>query len=146
MLRSLTLSLIAFLACSSLVFAEKKAVNPPEIPPSKSPFSTGILSGDTLYISGQIGTDPKTNKIPDSFDDEAKLCLEKIGYVLKAGGFTFADVVSVQVFLTDTDLFPRMNAIYATYFPEPRPARATVGVNKLVVAGAHIEIAVTARH
>jgi len=52
--------------------------------------------------------------------------------------------VSVQVYLTDMDLFPRMNQVYTTYFKEPRPTRTTVGVAKLV-GGAHIEITVTAR-
>ena len=56
----------------------------------------------------------------------------------------YQDVVAVQVYLTDMDLFPRMNAVYTTYFKEPRPARTTVGVARLA-GGAHIEITVTAR-
>ena len=56
----------------------------------------------------------------------------------------FGDAVAVQVYLTDMELFPRMNAIYTTYFKEPRPARTTVGVAKLV-GTAKIEITVTAR-
>ena len=56
----------------------------------------------------------------------------------------YQDVVAVQVYLTDMDLFPRMNAVYTTYFKEPRPARTTVGVARLA-GGAHIEITVTAK-
>ena len=58
---------------------------------------------------------------------------------------SYKDVVSVQVYLTDMELFPRMNAVYTTFFPEPRPARTTVGVTKLAAPAAHIEITVTAR-
>jgi 2-iminobutanoate/2-iminopropanoate deaminase len=54
-------------------------------------------------------------------------------------------VVSVQVYLTDMDLFPRMNAVYVTFFPDPRPSRTTVGVTKLAAPAAHIEITVTAK-
>lgn len=54
-------------------------------------------------------------------------------------------VVSAQVYLTDMDLFPRMNAVYVTFFPDPRPSRSTVGVTTLAVPAAHIEITVTAR-
>jgi 2-iminobutanoate/2-iminopropanoate deaminase len=65
--------------------------------------------------------------------------------VLKAAGMKYDDVVSVQVYLTDMDLFARMNAVYTTIFKSPRPARTTVGVTKLASAAAHIEITVTAR-
>jgi 2-iminobutanoate/2-iminopropanoate deaminase len=57
----------------------------------------------------------------------------------------YKDVVSVQVYLTDMSLFPKMNAVYTTFFKDPRPARTTVGVTKLALAEAHIEVTVTAR-
>lgn len=62
---------------------------------------------------------------------------------MKAAGYTFADAVTVQVYLTDIELFQRMNAVYMKYFPEPRPARTTVGISKLV-GPAKIEITITA--
>ena len=65
--------------------------------------------------------------------------------MLKAAGMTYKDAVSVQVYLTDMELFPRMNAVYITFFPDPRPSRTTVGVTKLAAPNAHIEITVTAR-
>ena len=108
-------------------------------------FSPGILVDGTLYISGTIGTDLKTNEVPDKFEDEVKAALDRIGLVLKQAGMTYSDVVSVQVYLTDMDLFGRMNAVYGSVFKEPRPARTTVGVTKLASAKAHIEITVTAR-
>lgn len=123
--------------------AEKKVIQPKEMPAGR-PFSPGILMGDTLYVAGTTGTDLKTGKLPDNFEAEVKQTLENINLVLKEGGMSFDDAVSVQVYLTDMDLFQRMNAVYTTYFHEPRPTRTTVGIAKLV-GGAHIEITVTAR-
>jgi reactive intermediate/imine deaminase len=97
----------------------------------------------TLYVAGQTGADLKTNSIPGEFEAEVKQTLDRVGLILKEAGMTFDDAVTVQVYLTDMGLFPRMNAVYTTYFKEPRPARTTVGVAKLV-GTAHIEITVTA--
>ena len=124
--------------------AKKKVVSPKDSPAGR-PFSPGILAGGTLYVSGQGGFDSKTKKIPDSFEDEVRSCLNNVHAVLEAGGMDYSDVVAVQVYLTDIDLFQRMNAVYMEVFKEPRPTRTTVGVSKLAGAGAHIEITVTAR-
>ena len=113
--------------------------------PKGAPFSPGILVDGTLYVAGQVGQDLKTRQIPTDFEAEVKLLLANIGIVLKAAGMDYKDVVSVHIYLTDIDLFARMNAVYTTVFPEPRPARTTVGVTKLAAAGAHIEVTVTAR-
>jgi 2-iminobutanoate/2-iminopropanoate deaminase len=123
--------------------AQKKAIAPPELPKSPN-YSAGILSGGTLYVAGQVGQDLKTKEIPADFEAEVKTVLSNIGIVLKAAGMDYKDVVSVQVYLTDMDLFAKMNGVYTTFFPEPRPARTTVGVTKLAAAGAHIEVTVTA--
>ena len=82
---------------------------------------------------------------PESFEEEVKQCLANIGEVLHADKMDYSDVVSVQVYLTDMDLFQRMNAVYTGVFKEPRPTRTTVGITKLAAAGAHIEITVMAR-
>ncbi len=124
--------------------AEKKIVTPKDFPAGR-PFSAGILAGDTLYVSGQTGADFKTGKTPENFDDEVRQCLNNVGSILQAGGMDFSHVVSVQVYLTDIDMFQRMNAVYLQVFKEPRPTRTTVGVAKLAGAGAHVEITVTAK-
>ncbi len=135
-LRSLVL--LSTLLVTLLPAEEKKAVIPEGTPPGR-PFSPGILVDDTLYVSGHIGTDPKSGKLPVEFEAEVRQTLNNIGSVLKKARMDFANVVSVQVFLTDMDLFPRMNAIYVTYFKEPLPVRTTVGISRLA-GGAHIEI------
>lgn len=138
--------LLAFLMILSPTssWAEKKIIAPPEFTQSL-PFSPGILIDGTLYISGQIGGDPKTRAIPEDFEAEVKRCLDNTGIILKAAGMSYDDVVAVQVYLTDVSLFPRMNAVYSSVFKEPRPTRTTVGVAKLAAAGARIEITMTAR-
>jgi 2-iminobutanoate/2-iminopropanoate deaminase len=97
-----------------------------------------------LYVSGQTGNDLKTGKIPDNFEAEVRQTFENIGLILKEGGMSFGDVVAVQVYLTDMELFTRMNAVYNTYFKDPRPTRTTVGIAQLV-GTAKIEITMTAR-
>ena len=126
----------------SLFAAGKKPIQPKDFPTGR-PFSPGILIDGTLYVAGQTGTDLKTGKIPEEFEAEVKQCLENIGMVLKEAGLGYQNAVTVQVYLTDMNLFQRMNAVYTTYFKEPRPARTTVGVAKLV-GTARIEITVTA--
>lgn len=121
---------------------DKKIILPPGAKPGGN-FSPGILTGGTLYLSGQDGAD-STGKIPGDFDAEVKQCLENIATILKAGGMSPADVVSVQVYLTDASKFQRMNAVYTGFFKDPRPTRTTVVVAALVGPG-NIEITVTAR-
>ena len=139
-MRTILLSLIL---AATLAAADKKVIQPKDFPTGR-PFSPGILVDGTLYVAGQTGSDLKTGKIPEEFEAEVRQALDNIGLVLKEAGKGFADAVAVQVYLTDMELFPRMNAVYTTYFKEPRPARTTVGVAKLV-GTARIEITVTAR-
>ncbi len=137
----LYLLVLASFAISAAI-AGGKPVHPKQFPTGRA-FSPGILVDGTLYVAGQTGSDLKTGEIPQKFEDEVKLCLDNIGLVLKEAGMTFQDAVAVQVYLTDMDLFQRMNTVYTTYFKEPRPARTTVGIARLVGA-AKIEITVTA--
>jgi reactive intermediate/imine deaminase len=136
-----TLLLTAVFVATSLA-APKKVIHPKEFPTGR-PFSPGILVGDTLYVAGQTGSNLKTGQIPEDFEAEVRQTLDNIGLVLKEAGMSFDNAVTVHVYLTDMTLFPRMNAVYTTYFKEPRPARTTVGIAKLV-GTAKIEITVTA--
>ena len=141
-MRKFTVLLLGLALAVSATAASKKVIQPKDFPTGR-PFSPGILVDDTLYIAGQTGSDLKTGQLPEDFDAEVKQCLDNIGLILKEAGMSFDDAVAVQVYLTDMSLFPRMNAVYTTYFKEPRPARTTVGVAKLV-GTARIEVTVTA--
>ena len=139
-MRTLLLTLVLAVAVSA---AEKKVVTPKDFPAGR-PYSAGIMVDGTLYVAGQVGTDWKTNKTPDDFEAEVRQTLDNVGAILKAGGMDFSNVVAVQVYLTDMELFPKMNGVYLTYFKEPRPTRTSVGVAKLV-GTTRIEITVTAK-
>jgi 2-iminobutanoate/2-iminopropanoate deaminase len=91
-----------------------------------------------------MGGENAAGKLPGTFEGEMKQSLDNIGAVLKEAGMSSSDVVSVQVYLTDVETFERMNSVYRSYFKEPRPARTTLVVAKLVGPG-QIEITVTAR-
>jgi 2-iminobutanoate/2-iminopropanoate deaminase len=121
---------------------EKKIILPTGAKPSGN-WSHGILVDGTLYISGMGGEDAN-GKIPDDFEAEVKQSLDNIGAVLKTAGMSPADVVSIQVYLTDKATFQRMNSVYRSYFQDPRPTRTTVVVAGLLGPG-RIEITATAR-
>ena len=139
-----TLFVVALVGVSLPALAEKKIIQPKEFA-TGGPLSQAVLVDGTLYVSGQIGRDLKTQKVPENFEAEVRQVLDSVGIILREAKMNYADVVSVQVYLTDMELFSRMNAVYTTYFTADRPARTTVGVVKLAAPGARIEITVTAR-
>jgi len=104
------------------------------------PFTPGIL----VYVAGFSGEDAKTGVIPEDFETEVRQALDKIGVILKEADMDYKDVVSVQVYLTDMELFERMNTVYRTYFDEPRPTRSIMGIKSLI-GPARIEITFTAK-
>ncbi|MCS7044493.1 MAG: RidA family protein [Bryobacteraceae bacterium] len=133
-------AVFALALAPAALMAQKKAVVP-EGAKVAGPYTPGIVAGNFLFVAGQVGRD-KDGKYPESFEDEVRQTLENVKAVLDKAGYTFADAVSVQVHLTDIALFDRMNKVYMTYFPEPRPARTTVGGVQLV-GPARVEITVT---
>lgn len=112
---------------------------------SQLPFSDAVRVGETLYVSGTVGTDPATASDPRTARvaavpaDEARLALEGVRHTLEAAGYTMDDLVSVQVYCTDLNLYGTFNDVYRTFFHGHFPARAFIGVNQLV-RGAHFEV------
>ncbi len=108
--------------------------------PITAPFSDGILSGNTLYLAGRIGIDPKTGKVPEKIEDEIKILLDGEKEVLSQAGMTMDDLVYVQIACTDLSLFQKFNPIYASYFTtKDYPAREFIGAGSLLVGG-HFEM------
>ena len=104
------------------------------------PFSDAILSGNTLYLSGRIGIDPKTGQAPADVDAEIHLLLDSVKATLAADGLTMDDLVYVQISCTDLSLFDKFNAIYRSYFTtKDLPAREFVGAAALL-RGGHFEL------
>jgi 2-iminobutanoate/2-iminopropanoate deaminase len=109
------------------------------------PYSHAVAAGDIVYLSGQTPLDPKTGKlVAGDVGAQTAQCFENLANVLAAAGLTLDDVVKVNVFLTDIGDFAAMNAVYATKFAAPYPARSTVGVAALPL-GARVEIEMIAR-
>jgi len=106
------------------------------------PYSQGIRVGDLVFVSGQGPLDPATGKLAgETIEEQTRRVLENIKAILDAGGATMGDVVKSTVHLSDLSLFSRFNSIYATYFPDPKPTRTTVGSQLL---GIMVEIDVVA--
>ena len=105
----------------------------------QAPFSDAILTGDTLYLSGQIGLDPKTGSPPPDVEQEARLLLDGIKATLAEAGMTMDDLVYVQVFCSDLSLFDKFNGVYRGYFTKEFPARAFIGAGSLL-RGGHFEL------
>ena len=108
------------------------------------PYSQAVSIGDLVFLSGQIPLDPATgNLVDDEIEAATERVLENIRAVLGTVGLGFSQIVKTTVFMRDLSLFPRMNAVYATYFPENPPARSTVQAAALP-KGVSVEIEVIA--
>ncbi len=121
-----------------------KKIKTENAPAAIGPYSQAIAAGGLVFVSGQLGLDPKTGKLADGgIVAETKQALENIKAVLLAAGSSLAKVVKTDVYLADMDEFSKMNEVYAAYFSEPYPARATVAVKTLPKNGC-VEIGVIA--
>ena len=122
----------------------RQAVSTPSAPQAIGPYSQGVRAGSLLFVSGQVPIDPATgNIIEGDITAQTQRVFQNIGEILKAGGASFDHVVRTTVFLADMNDFAAMNAVYATYFTAPAPARATVQVSRLP-KDARVEIDVIA--
>jgi 2-iminobutanoate/2-iminopropanoate deaminase len=107
---------------------------------SWGPYSTAVVAGNFCYVTGQAAIDPKTNKpVGGGIQAETKQTLDNMKAVLAAAGYSMAEVVKVNIYMSDWREWERMNEVYATYFPSEPPARATVEVGHMA-EGLHIEI------
>ena len=111
---------------------EKTVVTAPNAAPAIGPYSPALRVGNLLFLSGQIPLDPATGQlVPGDISAQTTRVLQNMGALLNAGGAGFADVVRTTIFLTDMNDFAVVNTIYASFFAEPYPARATVQVARL---------------
>ena len=101
-------------------------------PVPSSGYSQALRAGNLLVTSGYLGTHPDgSGVVKGGFEAEVRQALENIKAVLEAGGLSLAEVIRVNVSLTDISRFAEMDAIYREYFTEPYPTRNTVGVKEL---------------
>jgi reactive intermediate/imine deaminase len=117
-----------------------RSITTPDAPGAIGTYSQAVRAGDTVYLSGQIPLDPKTMKLVEGdFEAQARRVFENLRAVCRASGGDFDRVVRVTVYLTDLANFAKVNEVMASYFKEPFPARAAVGVASLP-RGAQVEI------
>ena len=110
----------------------KKAIQIPDAPAPIGPYSQAILKSGTLYISGQIPLNPKTNElVQDSIGKATKQVMENIKALINEAGMTMDDILKCSIFLKDLNNFSSVNEVYAQYFNTVPPARETVQVSKL---------------
>lgn len=110
----------------------KKAIQIPGAPAPIGPYSQAIVSGDTVYVSGQIPMNPFTGELEvASIEEATHRILKNIETLLKEAGLTLNNIVKCSIFMTDLGQFSEMNAVYGSYFQDVPPARETVQVSKL---------------
>ena len=119
---------------------------PPEfinlVEPWPYPFSSAVRAGDFLFLSGQIGSeivDGAPKLVAGGIEPETRQTLENIKTILAKAGSSMEKVVKCSVMIADMAEWPRMNTVYATYFPGRKPARSAWGANGLAL-GARVEI------
>lgn len=111
----------------------KKIIKTNQAPAPIGPYNQAVLSGNTLYTSGQIAIDPQTNELViDDLEKETNLVMQNLKAVLEAADMTFENVIKTSIFISDMNNFQQINKVYATYFnEETAPARETVEVANL---------------
>jgi 2-iminobutanoate/2-iminopropanoate deaminase len=110
----------------------REVITASKAPKAVGPYSTAVRQNGFVFLSGQIPLDPGSGQIVEgSIDEQTTRVLENVSHVLEGAGLTMADVIKTTVFLKDMGDFPRMNEIYAKYFPKDPPARSTVEVSRL---------------
>jgi 2-iminobutanoate/2-iminopropanoate deaminase len=120
--------------------ADHRRITAPDLPPRPgAPYTQGVMAGDVLFLSGNIGQDPATGKVPAAFLDEARQALDNQGRILKAAGLGWQDVVKVNVYVEDMARYEEFNALYVKTLPSPYPARTFLAVAD-IPGGGQVEI------
>lgn len=129
----LTMAVIATaLSQPASAAAFKEIVATKDAPAAIGPYSQAVRAGGMLFIAGQIPIDPKTGQLNTGTDEEqVAQVLENIKGILAADGMTMDNIVSTTVFVRDLNNFSKLNAVYATYFKDKPPARATIQAARL---------------
>jgi reactive intermediate/imine deaminase len=108
-----------------------KMIKTEKMPLVKGHYSPVVEHNGILYLSGQIPTDPVTGNVPATIEEQTKLVLSKIELLLRESGSSLKKVLQVRIFLSDIDLWDKVNKVYGEFFGDHKPARCVVPVGKL---------------
>lgn len=117
-----------------------KTVLVPGAPTPVGPYSSAVIAGNLVFVSGQSGRDPQTDQVSEDVEVQTEVCLKNVEIILAAAGSSLAKVIRCGVFLVDMKDFTKMNGVYARMFGGHRPARTTVAVSELPGPGLRVEI------
>ena len=109
----------------------KKIISTPNAPAAIGTYSQAVRVGDTVYLSGQIPLDPATMQLAEGIENQIRRVFDNLAAVCAAAGGSMNDIVKLSIFMTDLGHFAKVNEIMASYFRQPYPARAAVGVAAL---------------
>ncbi len=117
-----------------------KNINTQNAPAAIGPYSQGVLAGDILFTSGQLGIDPSTGKLAgEDIETQSRQALLNLAEIIIASGGTKESIIKTSIFITEMTAFQKVNQIYSDFFEGHRPARSVVGAAALPL-GAKIEI------
>ncbi len=119
-------SLIVLISCSGT--SELIADGTSGLPKQIGPYRYATQHDDLIFVSGQIGTDPQTNKLKEGIEEQTRQIFENLKVVLKNNGSDLSHIAKTTIFLTDINQFERVNEIYSSYFSGHFPARSTIVV------------------
>ena len=111
--------------------SNKTVIQTPDAPAAIGTYSQAVRVDNTVYLSGQIGLDPINMTMVDGIEAQVNRVFQNLRAVADAAGGSLDDVVKINIYLTDLAHFGKVNEIMATYFHQPYPARAAVGVASL---------------
>ena len=117
----------------------RKTIATAKAPAAIGPYSQGVNLNGTVFVSGQIPVNPADGSIPAGIELQTRQAMDNIGAILNEAGLTYNDIVKTTVLLADLADFAAMNAVYAEYFPQDKPARVCCQVAALP-KGALVEI------
>src|SRR5258705_9644522 len=109
----------------------RSTISTVDAPAAIGTYSQAVRTGDTLYLSGQIGLDPTSGQLVEGIESQIQRVFANLKAVAEAAGASLGDVVKLTVYLTDLANFARVNDAMSRYFKQPYPARAVVGVASL---------------
>lgn len=108
-----------------------KAISTSNAPAAVGPYSQAVEASGIIFVSGQLPLDPKTKTMPDTIAEQAARALDNIAAILEQAGCSMDNVVKTTVLLADMNDFAAVNEVYASYFPNIKPARACYQVARL---------------